>query len=115
MEVEAVTHVLRWFASRGDSQTTHAVIPTDSMSLEKWNWKASKPPVGVLLRHSGVNRAEQTDLAGKSNPHKWLVSRKIGSVEELETLAAGTKPRTLHHRSPGGERRGIEESLDDLL
>ena len=29
MEVEAVTHVLRLIASRGDSQTTHA-IPTDS-------------------------------------------------------------------------------------
>ena len=27
------------------------------------------------------------------------------SVEKLETLPAGTKPRTSHHRSPGGERR----------
>ena len=35
MEVEAVTNVLRWFASRGNSQTTHAVILTDSMSLAK--------------------------------------------------------------------------------
>ena len=33
MEVEAATHALRWIASRGDSQTTHAVILTDSMSL----------------------------------------------------------------------------------
>ena len=33
MEVEAVTHALRWFASRGDSQTIHAIILTDSMSL----------------------------------------------------------------------------------
>ena len=33
MEVEAVTHVLRRIASRGDSQTTHAIILTDSMSL----------------------------------------------------------------------------------
>ena len=30
---------------------------------------------------------------------------KISSVEELETVSAGTKPRTSHHRSPGGERR----------
>ena len=29
MEVEAVTHVLRRIASRGDSQTTHAVILTE--------------------------------------------------------------------------------------
>ena len=26
MEVEAVIHALRWIASRGDSQTTHAII-----------------------------------------------------------------------------------------
>ena len=32
-EVEAVTHALRWTASRGDSQTTHAIILTGSMSL----------------------------------------------------------------------------------
>ena len=31
--MEAVTHALRWIASRGDSQTTHATILTDSMSL----------------------------------------------------------------------------------
>ena len=33
MEVEAVTLALRWNASRGDSQTTHAIILTDSMRL----------------------------------------------------------------------------------
>ena len=31
MEVEAVTHALRWIASRGDNQTKHAIL-TDSMS-----------------------------------------------------------------------------------
>ena len=31
--------------------------------------------------------------------------RKTWSVEELETLPPGTKPRQSHHRSPGGERR----------
>ena len=30
MEVEAVTYALRWIASRGDSQTTHATILTES-------------------------------------------------------------------------------------
>ena len=42
-ETEAATHGLRWIASRGGSQTTHTIIPTDSMSLlqksEKWNGK----------------------------------------------------------------------------
>ena len=33
MKVEAVTHAHRWIASRGDSQTTRAIILTDSMSL----------------------------------------------------------------------------------
>ena len=33
MKVEAVTHALRWIASRGDSQTTHAIILTDSVRL----------------------------------------------------------------------------------
>ena len=28
------------------------------------------------------------------------------SVEELETLSAGTKPRVSHHRLPGRERHG---------
>ena len=34
-----------------------------------------------------------------------LASRKTCSVAELETPAAGEKPRTSHHRSPGGETR----------
>ena len=32
-----------------------------------------------------------------------------GSAEELKTLPAGTKPRTSHHRSPRGERRGMKK------
>ena len=33
MEVETVTHSLRWIASRSDSRTTHAIIFVFSMSL----------------------------------------------------------------------------------
>ena len=51
-------------------------------------------------------RSEGKLPSGQSNPHKWLASQKIWSVEELETLAAGTKPRTSHNRSP--EERGVE-------
>ena len=36
-------------------------------------------------------------------------------VEELETLPAGTKPRTPHYRSPGGREARKEEPLDDLV
>ena len=43
MEVEAVTHVLRWIASKGGSRLTRAIFLTDSMSSlqknEKWNGK----------------------------------------------------------------------------
>ena len=35
MELEAVTHTLRWIASRGDSQITHAIILTNSISLQE--------------------------------------------------------------------------------
>ena len=93
---------------------------------EKWNKKArlecvsgqhppSNTPAGVLpwtCRSEGKWPSRQT--VGQSNLYKWLPSRKIWSVEELETLPSGTKPRTSHHRSPGGERRGKKEVLDDL-
>ena len=47
----------------------------------------------------------QTGKHKKKNVHqKWLASRKIWSVEETETLSAGTKPRTLHRRWFGRER-----------
>ena len=40
-EVEAVTHYLHWIASRGNSQTTHAIILTNLLSLlQKVEWEA---------------------------------------------------------------------------
>ena len=46
--------------------------------------------------HAGEKRNDQADrLAGKSNPHKWLASRK---------RLRSTKPRTSHYRSPGRKR-----------
>ena len=93
---------------------------------EKWNGKPrlecvsgryllSKTPVGALswtCRSEGKWPSRQT--GGKSNPHKWLASRKIWSGEELETLPAGTKPRTSHHRFPWRREAWKEEALDDL-
>ena len=35
-----------------------------------------------------------------------IVTGVSTKLECLETLPAGTKPRTSHHRSPGGEMRG---------
>ena len=34
-QMEVVTHTLRWIASKGISQTTHAIILTGSMNLQK--------------------------------------------------------------------------------
>ena len=58
MEMEEVTHALRWIASRGDGQTTHAMNLTDSMSqLQKVksgmgspDWQVSMFVIGLHLR-----------------------------------------------------------------
>ena len=67
-----------------------------------------KTPVDLCTALDMPEWRETTELkdARQSNPHEWLASRAIKNVEELETLPAGTKPRTPHHRSPGRERRG---------
>ena len=66
MEMEVVTHALRWIASRGDSRTKHAIILTDSTSLLQkvtprlecvsGRRPPSKIPVGVL---SWTSRSER--------------------------------------------------------
>ena len=81
-EVEAVTHALRWTASRGYSQTTHASILTDSISLLQKvkrgmgnpDWHVSV--IDIHLRkllwvccpgHAGVEENDRADrLAGKA-------------------------------------------------
>ena len=80
IEVEAVTHTLRWIASRGDSQTTHVIILTDSMSLlqkvkngmESPNWHVSmfdihlrKIICTVLDMPESKETTEQIDWRGK--------------------------------------------------
>ena len=71
MEVEAVTHALSWIASRGDSQTTLAIILADSviMSLLEWNGKPRQecvngrhPPLKLLWMFSSGQNDQQFDL-----------------------------------------------------
>ena len=82
MEVEAVTHALRWITSSGDSRATHAVLLTDSVSLlpkvksgmGSPDWNVSM--VDIHLRkllwvycpgHAGVKGNDRADrLAGKA-------------------------------------------------
>ena len=76
------------------SKTQVRVLPWTCRS--EWKWPSRQT--------EGKWPSRQTSR--QSNPHKRTASRKIWSVEELETLLAGAKPGTSHHRSPGGERRG---------
>ena len=50
MVIEAVTHTFLWIASRGDSQTTHAVILTELVSL----LQKGKSGVGSLVSRFGL-------------------------------------------------------------
>ena len=58
--------------------------------------------------HTGVMGNDRVDrLASKATLTSGLFfSRKSSSVQELETLPAGTKSRKLHHLSLAGETRG---------
>ena len=74
------------------------------------NWKMSMVDIRIrillwvyYLGHAGLKGNDGADRLVLQN-HR-LASRKILSVEELETLPAGTKPRASHHQSPGGETR----------
>ena len=49
---------------------------------------------------------QQTGSGDQSSHHKWLAFSEELKCDELETLPAGTMPRTSHHRSPGGENGG---------
>ena len=92
MEVEAVTHALHWIALRGDSQTTHAIILTDSMSLLQkvksgmgspdWNVSIADIHLQRLLwiycpGHARVKGNDSRKTVEQNNPHKWLASWKI--------------------------------------
>ena len=43
---------------------------------------------------------------GKATLTSGLLLGRSKVFEKLEALPAGTKPRTSHHQSPGGERHG---------
>ena len=56
--------------------------------------------------HAGVRGNGWADTGRQSRNPKWLASKKkkMCSVEELETLFAGMKPRTSHHQMSGREK-----------
>ena len=60
--------------------------------------------------HAGVKENERANIIvhrrAKQPTPVACSPRKIWKFEEFETLPASTKPRTSHHRSPVGDRRG---------
>lgn len=54
----------------------------------------------VTTFHLELRKMAKQTGSGQSKHRKWPVSGKVGSVEELETIPAGTKPETSNYRSP---------------
>ena len=70
---------------------------------EKRTTKSLLLVLNTSLDRQPVNSSEdRRNVIFMSFEHKSY----LASIEKLETLPAGTKPRTSHHSSPGGERRG---------
>ena len=99
MEVEAVTYALRWIASRGDSQTTHVIVLTASMSLLQkvksgmgnpdWNVSVVDIHLRKLLLvccivHAGVKGNGRADrLSGKATLTSGLRLRRSEVLRSL--------------------------------
>ena len=122
VEVEAVTHALRWIASRSDSRTTHAIILTDSMSLLRKvksgigspDWNVSL--VDIHLRklpwvygpgHAGLKGNDRADrLAGKATLTSGLL---LGRSEVLRSLGHYLRAQSQgHHIIDRLEERGTK-------
>ena len=64
----------------------------------------------VIVNQINTRAISISKAAMGSYHHKWLESQKISSVEALETLLTGAKPRTPHHQSRLAERDTERES-----
>ena len=99
VELEAVTHALRWIVSRGGCQTTHAITLADSVRLlqkvksgmESPAWNASVVDIHLQKflqmycpRHAGVKGNVRADrLAGQATIGSGL---RLGRPEVLGNL-----------------------------
>ena len=119
MEVEAVTRALRRISSRGDSQTTHAIILADPVSLYKtWKGKPRLECVDGRIStfetswvycpgHTGVDGNDRADrLAGKATITSGL---RLGRSEVLRNLRHYLQAQSRgHHTIDHLEERGVE-------
>ena len=97
MEVKAVAHALRWIASRGDSQTTHAIVLTDSMNLLQKvksgmgspDWHVSM--VYIHLRSCGCTALDMPERRETTELTDWWanqLSQVACSSEDVNLLIA---------------------------
>ena len=140
-EVSSCTVTRNWTRSRDDRgrwQSDHTCcLPhrfSELATLKKWNgpeaqtgmyqWSTSidlqKLPVGVQAAQylpEWREKTKQIDWWAKQPSQVAWFLEDLLSVEELETLPAGTKPRMSHHQSPGwrSEPRKEEVQQDNLL
>ena len=106
MELEAVTHNLRWIASRGDSQITHTIIFTACYKKCKVEWEAQtgmcrwskstfETYCGCTALHAGVKGFDRADrLAGKAILTSGLL---LGRSEVLRSLRHCLQPQNQGH------------------
>ena len=90
--MEVVLHAVLWIASRGDSQTTHTDILTDSLSAlksGKWNGKSSVLPMPhphfrLVSGNGSCHACCSLDCNVESVPQNWAVyiSMKKERVQE---------------------------------
>ena len=66
-------------------------------------------------RHTGGKKNKKTKIRKNAPSRICLACRMIWSVEELETLRAGTKPRALYHIIARLEERGAERGTHDVI
>ena len=121
MELEAVTHALRWIASRGGCQTTHAITLADSVRLlqkvksgmESPAWNASVVDIHLQKflqmycpRHAGVKGNVRADrLAGQATIGSGL---RLGRPEVLGNLRHYLRAQSQgHHTIDRLEERGV--------
>ena len=99
MEMEAVTHAIRWIASRGDSQTCH-----HSHRFKKVKSGKGKPRLAcVKVRHP----PSKNHVGVMSWTCRSQMKRQSRSIDwrAKQPSQAVCVSRTSHHRSPGGQRR----------
>ena len=128
MEVEAVIHDHRWIASSGDSQTTHAILLTDSQSLLLKVKSGMGSPdrnvsmVDIHLRkllwvycpgHAGVKGNYRADrLAGKATLTSGLL---LGRSEVYRSLRHYLRAQSQgHHTIDCLKERGVERTFTTL-